>query len=80
MINAKKVNVEDLSSYLEIPFQFVNHLNYINYFESNNINNNNNIGQSNNNNFGFGGRQNDGISNNNGNIKNYLRFIRIYQY
>ena len=77
IIKQNQVNVEDLSSYLEIPFQFVNHLNYINYFESNNINNNN--GQSNNNNFGFVGRQNDGNTsnnnnNNNGNIRNYLRF------
>ena len=73
-------NIEDLSSYLEIPFQFVNHSNYINYFESNNINNNN--GQNNNNNFAFYGgnnnfSQNDinsNNNNNNGNIRNYLRF------
>ena len=69
--NQVNSNIEDLSSYLEIPFQFVNHLNYINYFESNNINNNNNNNQNNyvfNNNF----RQNE--VNTNGNIRNYLRF------
>ena len=66
IINQNKVNsnIEDLNSYLEIPFQFVNHMNYINYFESNNNVNNNNFAL-NNNNIG---------NNNSNNIRNYLHF------
>ena len=58
-------NIENLGSYLEIPFQFVNHLNFINFFDSNNVNNNNQ-----NNNLDFNHKD----INNNGNIRNYLRF------
>ena len=58
-------NIEELSSYIEIPFQFDYQSNYNNYYDSNNINN----FQNNNNNFG----QNE-INNNKGNIRNYLRF------
>ena len=61
-------NIEELSSYLEIPFHFYNHFNYINHYDSNSNNINNN--QNNNidfNNYG----QND---NNVRNIRNYLRF------
>ena len=57
-------NIEELSSYLEIPFQFDYHPNYNNYYDSNNLNN----FQNNNSNYG----QND--INNKGNIRNYLRF------
>ena len=70
IIKKNQVNnkIEDLSSYLEIPFQFYNHFNYINHYDSNNINNNqNNINF--NNNYG----QNE-LNNNAGNIRNYLRF------
>ena len=63
-------NIEELSSYLEIPFHFYNHFNYINHYDSNSNSNNINNNQSNNidfNNFG----QND---NNARNIRNYIRF------
>ena len=54
-------NIDDLSSYIEIPFQFYNNFNYINHYDSNN--NNPNISNDNNEN-----------SNNFGNLRNYLRF------
>ena len=54
-------NTDNLSSYLEIPFQFVNHLNFINYYDANNMNNNI-----------LDFNQNE--INSNGNIRNYLRF------
>lgn len=60
-------NVENLSSYLEIPIQFVKDLNYINFYDSNNDNNNNQ-----NNNFDFD--QNKMNNNDVKNIKNFVRF------
>ena len=60
-------NVEQLSSYLEIPIQFVKDLNYINFYDSNNDNNNNQ-----NNNFDFD--QNKMNNNDTKNIKNFVRF------
>ena len=54
-------NMDDLSSYIEIPFQFYNNFNYINHYDSNN--NNPNISNDNSEN-----------SNNFGNLRNYLRF------
>ena len=54
-------NIDDLSSYIEIPFQFYNNFNFINHYDSNN--NNPNINNDNNEN-----------SNNYGNLRNYLRF------
>ena len=60
-------NVEQLSSYLEIPIQFVKDLNYINFYDSNNGNNNNQ-----NNKFDFD--QNKMNNNDVKNIKNFVRF------
>ena len=60
-------NVEQLSSYLEIPIQFVKDLNYVNFYDSNNTNNNNQ-----NNNFDFD--QNKMNNNDMKNIKNFVRF------
>ena len=58
-------NIETSSSYIEIPFQFNNNYNYIDYYDSNNANNNINLNSNYN--------QNE-LNNNVGNIKNYLRF------
>ena len=60
-----KNNIETSSSYIEIPFQFNNNYNYIDYYDSNNANNNINLNSNYN--------QNE-LNNNAGNIKNYLRF------
>ena len=66
MIKKNQVNnnIEDLSSYIEIPFQFYNNFNYINHYDSNNnMNNQNNYNNNINSN-----------TNNIGNLRNYLRF------
>ena len=64
-------NIEELSSYLEIPFQFYNNFNYINHYDSNS----NDINNNQNNNIDFNNYGQNNINNNNiGNIRNYLRF------